>query len=43
MPLVTELERFIKWEETVLRNSLILGFVEAGLPFWTEVEVRASD
>ena len=31
----------VKAEETALTHSLILRFVEAGLPFWTKVEVRA--
>ena len=34
------LERIIKCKETA--HSLILRFLEAGLPFRTEVEVRAS-
>ena len=42
MPLIPALERIIRWEETALRHSLILRFLETGLPFWTEVEVRAS-
>ena len=42
MPLIPELDRIIKWEETDLRPSLILIFLEAGLVFQTEVEVRAS-
>ncbi|CAO2639667.1 hypothetical protein LEMLEM_LOCUS25013 [Lemmus lemmus] len=28
----------IKWEETALRHSLILRFLQAGLPFWIEVK-----
>ena len=40
MPLIPALERIIKREETALRHSLSLRFLEAGLPFWTEVEVR---
>ena len=43
MPLIPELERIIKQEETALRLRLILRFLEAGSPFQTEVEVRASD
>lgn len=42
MPLTPALERNIRWEETVLMHSLILRFLEAGSPFWTKVEVRAS-
>ena len=42
MPLISVLKMIIKWEETVLRHSLILRFLEAGSPFWTEVEARAS-
>ena len=42
MPLTPELERIIKQEETALSLSLILRFLEAGSPFWTEAEVRAS-
>ena len=42
MPLIPELERILKWKETGFRLSLILRFLEAGSPFWTEVEVRAS-
>ena len=42
MPLIPELERIIKQEETALSLSLILSFLEAGLPFWTEVEIRPS-
>ena len=40
--LIPELERIVKWEETALSLSLILRFLEAGSPFQTEVEVRAS-
>ena len=40
MPLIQALERIIKHEE--IAHSLILRFLEAGLPFHTEVEVRAS-
>ena len=43
MLLIPELERIIQWEETVLRQSLIMRFLEVGLPFQIEVEVRASD
>ena len=41
-PLIPALERNIKQEETDLRHSLILRFLEAGSPFWTEVEVKAN-
>ena len=41
--LIPELERIVKWEETALSLSLSLRFLQAGSPFWTEVEVRASD
>ncbi|KAH0505657.1 40S ribosomal protein SA [Microtus ochrogaster] len=40
MPLIPELERIIKQEETALSLSLILRFLEAGLPFCTEVEME---
>lgn len=40
-PLTPELERIIKQEEITLRHNLILRFLEAGLPFYNEVEVRA--
>ena len=43
MPLIPALEKNTRREETALRLSLILGFLEAGSPFWTEVEVRAND
>ena len=42
MPSIPELERTIKREETALSLRLILRFLEAESPFWTEVEVRAS-
>ena len=42
MPLIPELEKIIRREETALSLSLILRFLKAGSPFWTEVEVRAS-
>ena len=42
MPLISALERIIKQEETALSLSLILRFLEAKVPFWTEVEVRVS-
>ena len=42
MPLIPALKRNIRWEETALRHSLILRFLEAGSPFQTEVEVSKS-
>ena len=41
MSFLTELERSIKWKES-LGLSLILRFLEAGSPFQTEVGVRAN-
>ena len=41
-PLIPALERNVRLEETALRYSLILRFLEAGSSFQTEVEVRAS-
>ena len=42
MPLIPALERNVKQEAAALSHSLILRFLEAGLPFQTEVELRAS-
>lgn len=42
MPVIPALERHIRWELTAA-PSLILRFVEAELPFWTDVEVRVSE
>ena len=41
MPLIPALERNIRGGDS--SHSLILKFLEAGLPFQTEVEVTASD
>ena len=42
MPSIPTLKKIIIWEETALSLSLIVRFLEAGLSFQTEVEVRAN-